>query len=371
MKQRLVLIVGLFTTLLLTACATEKKITPVPQIEPAVAVRQVWKNGISHTEYAHFAPQLVGEDIIDAGGQTIRIINAQTGVTRQDIKTDKPMVSGTGSDGQLFVVASKEGGIYAYAKNGQLVWRVTASTEAVAPAVLSNGRVLVRTIDGRITAYSQDDGKQLWQVIRPMPALALRNYAPVTAIGGLVFAGQANGQLVALLEENGSVIWEGRVATPRGATELERSVDVVARTLVIGQQVCTVAYQGRIACFSGGNGAPVWAREMSGVSNLATDGRGIFGVSTKGEVLAFDAASGQSLWHMDRLVGRELGAPAVFGRHLVFGDMEGYVYFVNKDSGTIEAIQRVGKAPIRQQPVVYNDNVIIKTLTGDLIALTA
>jgi outer membrane protein assembly factor BamB len=370
MKYMIKIFLGLFASALLMGCASTKKMAPVPQSQSSLTIHRVWTHHINQGKYTHFAPQLVGDQIIDAGSTTIKVIDAQTGVTHNTIKTKQQIVSGIGTNGSLFIVASLKGGLYAYDENGKVLWETQTSSEAVAPAAITNnGRVIVRTIDGRVTSYTQENGKQQWQFVRPIPPLSLRNYAPVTAIGGLIFAGLANGQIVGLIEENGDIAWEAHVAIPRGATELERAVDVLSRPIVIDQQVCAVAYQGRIACFAGANGALIWAREMSSVSDLTTDGRLLFGVTEKGEILAFDNTNGATVWQLNTLNGRELGAPVVFGRHLVFGDIEGYVYFLNKDSGEIEAIERIGKASIRQQPIVFKENVIIKTTKGDLVAL--
>jgi outer membrane protein assembly factor BamB len=239
----------------------------------------------------------------------------------------------------------------------------------IAPAVISNGHVIVRTIDGRITAYAETDGQQQWQFTRPVPALSLRSHASVTAMGGLVFSGLANGQVVALIEENGGIAWEGQVAIAHGTTELERAVDILGRPIVIGQQVCAVAYQGRVTCFVGGNGSPIWSRDLSSVTELASDGHLIFAVDIQGNLSAFNAHNGQQSWKLEQLAGRKLSAPAVLGRYVVFGDQEGYVYFVDKETGSIEAIKRVSKTPIWQKPTIYNDNVIIKTSKGNLFAL--
>ena len=57
------------------------------------------------------------------------------------------------------------------------------------------------------------------------------------------------GKLLALDLSNGNIGWEATVATPKGASELERLVDVVGRPVVDAERVCASAYRGRVACF--------------------------------------------------------------------------------------------------------------------------
>ena len=44
---------------------------------------------------------------------------------------------------------------------------------------------------------------------------------------GLVITGLPGGKLMAIASDSGNVQWEGTVATPRGASDLERLTDVV------------------------------------------------------------------------------------------------------------------------------------------------
>ncbi len=67
----------------------------------------------------------------------------------------------------------------------------------------------------------------------------------------------------------GIVGWDATVANPKGATELERIADVTGLPLVDQQQVCAVAFQGRLACFDSARGTLNWSRDVSSLYGLA------------------------------------------------------------------------------------------------------
>ena len=77
---------------------------------------------------------------------------------------------------------------------------------------------------------------------------------------GLVITGLPGGKLMAIASDSGNVQWEGTVATPRGASDLERLTDVVGSPA--SPATCLRgAYQGRIVCFDvTAGGRPIWAR---------------------------------------------------------------------------------------------------------------
>ncbi|MCH3719238.1 PQQ-binding-like beta-propeller repeat protein, partial [Campylobacter lari] len=80
----------------------------------------------------------------------------------------------------------------------------------------------VRSGDYRIQAFDANNGERLWSVQRPGPALALRSAAQMVLAEGLVITGLPGGKMMAIASDSGNVQWEGTVATPRGASDLER-----------------------------------------------------------------------------------------------------------------------------------------------------
>ena len=111
--------------------------------------------------------------------------------------------------------------------------------------------------------------------------------------GEFVAVGYPSGRLVMLAVANGTVRWDAPVAEPRGATEVERLVDVLGAPRVIGGEVCAAAYQGRIACFEVGNGNLRWAREFSAGAGVGADASRVYGVDAKSNVAAFASRPGR------------------------------------------------------------------------------
>ena len=66
--------------------------------------------------------------------------------------------------------------------------------------------------------------------------------AGTASVYGL-FTGTAGGKLLAIDLGTGNVGWEGNVATPKGATELERIADVTSLPLVEERQACALAQE--------------------------------------------------------------------------------------------------------------------------------
>ena len=61
-----------------------------------------------------------------------------------------------------------------------------------------------------------------------------------------------------------------------------------------------------------------------------------------------------------------LTTPAVHGRNVVVGDLEGYLHWFDIDSGLPAARQRLGRKPIRATPQVNGDLLYAVTIDGTL-----
>ena len=123
--------------------------------------------------------------------------------------------------------------VLTYSRGGALalgvvlgLWLLGQGVSARRLAV-AGGAVLVRSIDNKIFAFGEQDGKRRWVYQRAPSALLVRSPSGLAVLGDLVFAGFSGGKLAALTIGNGAVRWEATVALPKGSTELERVTDVI------------------------------------------------------------------------------------------------------------------------------------------------
>jgi outer membrane protein assembly factor BamB len=185
-----------------------------------------------------------------------------------------------------------------------------------------------------------------------------------------VFAGFAGGKLAAIALATGNVGWEGVVALPRGATELERVVDVTSLPALDDRQVCAVALQGRIACFDAARGTSNWSRDLSSFAGMDIDARYIFVTDDKNAVIALDKTNGSSIWKQDKLAGRGVSAPLAFGRYVVVGDYQGYVHFLSRDDGSFAARIATDDSAIGVPPTELGSNsLVVQTRSGGVFAI--
>jgi outer membrane protein assembly factor BamB len=314
---------------------------------------------------------VAGDAVYSAGRDgTLARLDAASGAVRWRASAERRLSAGVGSDGRIAAVATEDGEVIAFdAASGALRWRARVSSEVLAAPAVGGGLVLVRSVDNRIFAFAEEDGKRRWVYQRAPASLIVRSPAGMTVLGDTAFAGFSGGKLAAIALSNGGVRWEATVASPKGATELERVTDVVGEPVVQGREVCAAAYQGRVACYDLTSGRQIWARDVSSLTGVSFDARYALVSDDRDAVHALDRTNGRSVWKQDRLTHRRLSRPASAGAAVAVGDLEGYVHFLARDSGAFIARYSTGGGAVRAAPVNLPSGLLVQTQNGTLVAL--
>jgi outer membrane protein assembly factor BamB len=336
---------------------------PLTDITPSVNANIAWRVEVGRGTTYGFAPAVVGNSIFAASrdGKVVRIDAAQ-GATVWSRQVAKQLSAGVGSDGQTVAVVTPDGEVIALDADGQERWRARATSEVNVVPWVGAGVVVVRSGDYRVQAFNATNGDRIWNVQRPGPALALRAPARMSEIQGLVLAGMPGGRLMAVEPGSGAVVWEGIVAVPRGASDLERVNDVVGIPLVRGDLLCAVAYQGRVTCFNAAEGGrTVWANNLSSIVGMAANDQRVFVPDSRSRVLAYDLADGTTVWNQAALLNRQLTEPAVLNRAVAVGDFEGYVHLLSVDDGGLLGRVSVGGGAMMAPLQSVDGGILVQT----------
>ena len=369
------LALSLVGMLMLSACSSlnpfssEGKLPALKPLASPVGMSASWRARVDEAGVFVFQPAVIGGAVFAVGkdGEVARIESGRS-VWKTPLKT--AVSGGVGSDGNIVVVGTPKGEVVALdAATGQVKWRILINAEVLAAPAVSGGMVIVRSADSRLFGLDASDGRRRWTYQRATPPLALRNAAGVVTEGNFIIAGYPGGKLVAVNGANGTLAWEGTVAIPRGATELERVADITSLPVVTPRATCAVAYQGRVACFDMSNGSTLWTRDLSSSKGLDLDDRNVYVTDEKGAVHALDLANGASAWKQDQLAGRNPGRPRVVGDYIVVGDVEGYVHLLRTADGSLAGRHRVDSSPILADPQKAGGDIVIQTRNGSIQAI--
>ena len=352
--------------------ANPHKPGPLPALEAKATARVNWQVSLGSKGGPAFAPAVRPDAIYAASPDGVLVsVDPANGTQRWRINTGKPLSAGVGADAVAVAVGTDKGDVLVFDISGKPLWQTKITSEVSGPPKPTDGIVIVWSLDGRIFGLSETDGARKWVYQRPTPPLTVRRYAGGVVTRGGLFTGTPGGKLLGINVATGALAWEGNVATPKGATELERLADITSLPVVEERQVCAAAYLGRVACFDPQRGTPTWSRDFGSLGGLALDNRYLYITDDKGAVQALDKSTGASVWKQDKLAQRFPSGPVVVGDYLGVVDAEGYLHLLDRSDGNLVGrVETDGKAPL-SQPATVADAVVWQSVGGNLISASA
>lgn len=255
-------------------------------------------------------------------------------------------------------IGSEDGKIYALdAKSGKLIWQGNIKGEIITAPAVDASIVIVNSTSGIMKAFNAESGEELWKVEQSVPALTLRGISsPVIASGG-VLIGTSKGGVTVYLLDKGQQGWTTEIGEPAGSTELERVIDVDSSPVIFGDKVYAVSSLGNLAAIELKSGRVLWKRQYSSYRQIAVHRNTIFLTNLRGHVYAIDRISGIERWSNLTLSNRSVTGPAVINDYIVVGDFEGYLHWLDQETGKIITRHKVDSSSIPSTPTVV-DNIL-------------
>jgi outer membrane protein assembly factor BamB len=195
----------------------------------------VWSADVGKAGDHTFVPAVVDSSVYAAAG-TARSFASTMASRSGKSMPEQPLSGGVGADQRCSWSAPPRASPvrFCHSRRQPLLWKARPAARSLRRRRWATGLVIVRSGDHRLAAYDSFDGKRKWVYQRPEHAAVLRVTASPVLIDKYVFAGFPGGKLIAVSAENGAPLWEGTVALPKGATELDRVADVTSVPVIDG-----------------------------------------------------------------------------------------------------------------------------------------
>lgn len=357
---------------------------------------KVWKRGIGEGQnkgFSSLTPALDGDAIyaVDYEGLVVAL-DSKTGKKQWSRKVNKSqqglwtwlksffvagdpnrqIVGGIAAENGLLLVATYAGEVMALSKEtGAELWRKQLPGEVVSAPRTNGSVVAAQTVNGKLFALDAKTGEQLWFYDNPPPVLTLRGTPSPIVTDTAIYSGFSNGRMMAFNPANGLILWEQRIASPKGRSELERMVDIHSSPLIKDGVIYVGTYQGRVSALARGTGKPLWGQDGSTSESLALSGDKLFVSNADGKLVAYNSTTGEVLWSNEKMLRRLLNGPQVFGDYVAVVDFKGYMHVVNQSDGEFVARTRVDRKGARAPMLTDGETLYVYTNRGKLIAFRA
>jgi outer membrane protein assembly factor BamB len=373
-----------------TKKASEKPMVLVP-VSNHIEVKRVWSTKISGE-----APKLRLGLGVAASDQHVFVASHKGALDAFTLETGKrvwrtqlkaPLSGGPSVAHDMVAVGTSKGEVILLSESdGRVLWRVRINSEILAAPAIGTDVVLVRTVDGKMHGLSVSDGAENWVVDQQVPKLSLRGTSTPILSGDLAITGFDNGRVMAVNRHNGTTVWDTAAGQSRGSTELARLIDVDAPVVVEGDDLFSVAFQGRVVHITRDTGQVIWTHDVSSYRGLAIDAGSVYVSTAEGNVVRLDRKNGTEQWTQKALERREVTEPAVYGGYVIVADGGGVIHWLDPSNGEFVARVEVDKSNTRKpikstgisikrrvssEPIVAGGLLLVFTDSGVLSAFRA
>ncbi|MGM8885607.1 outer membrane protein assembly factor BamB [Psychrobacter sp. 1U2] len=238
---------------------------------------------------------------------------------------------------QTAVVSTRGGQIIAVdSVTGAKRWQKQLSGSVLAPALITNNRVILSANDGFLHGLSLQSGQSVWQFATRLPTISVRGAAEPTLLDDkTALLATADGRLHAITLDNGLPKWSRRIGIGTGSSEVERMSDVDGQPVIDNDQLFAISYSGQLLAIDLASREVMFVKELASLKSLAVNSQQVIATSLEGKVVAYDRRTGEVLWESEELAYRKLTNPVMIGDYIAVGDLDGIVHLFDPATGSI------------------------------------
>ena len=314
---------------------------PLKTIANNVNASLLWQvNTGTNVSNVKVHPFINNTAIYTANGITLSAWNKQTGAALWSNPVGQLISGGVNGDENTVYAGTQKGKAVALdAKTGKNKWVADLGTEVLAVSSASLGRIVFRTIDGKLHGVDSNTGEVVWQRIQRTPQLSFYGASVPIVVDKGVIAGFDNGKLAAYDLISGKPIWEVTLSVPKGSSELDQLIDIDGRLKPLGNGLFASNNNGRLALIAMSSGKVQWARVFSSITGADANPKAVLSADEKGLIWKIRPEDGKRFWNQDDLQNRKPTTPTLTssGSHAVIGDKQGNIHWINTENGEISA----------------------------------
>ncbi|MBV1836477.1 PQQ-binding-like beta-propeller repeat protein [Acetobacter estunensis] len=286
---------------------------------------------------------------------------------------------GIGANGDtLYIVDGVSQTVAVETATGKVKWRINLDTPGRSAPTIANGRVFVTTIDGRLFALDATSGHQLWTYSATLAETVMFGLPAVAVVNGIVLAAFGSGDLAALREESGEVVWSDTLSAGNGqASALDFSC-IRSLPVVQGGTAYAASVAGSFVAIDMRSGRRLWERSIASMNAILVVDDWLFIITLDEQVACLDRLTGQVRWitqlRQYRRVSAKKDGVTWTGPVLANGKLlcvstlpDNGLVSLDPRNGQLLALEKM-PAPTVVEPIFSDDLMLIVDNRGDLSA---
>ena len=222
-------------------------------------------------------------------------LNWKTNLERE--KKEKILfLGGMSLVGNSLVVTSGLGNIYLIDSNtGKKEWKKNFLVQFSRPALIFKNKVFAVSDDNQTFCLNLKNGEIIWNHIGNLEEVSIIGGSKPAAIDNTVVLSYSSGEIYALDENDGSLIWFDNIGS---SNYFSRSAlnDIQSPLSIVDNKVYSPTFSDKLLVYDLNDGSKIWELKISSINQVIISGEALYIIDTLGKLLCLDSKTGKLLW---------------------------------------------------------------------------
>lgn len=222
-------------------------------------------------------------------------LNWKTNLERE--KKEKILfLGGMSLVGNSLVVTSGLGNIYLINSNtGKKEWKRNFLVQFSRPPLIFKNKVFAVSDDNQTFCLNLKNGEIIWNHIGNLEEVSIIGGSKPAAIDNTVVLSYSSGEIYALDENDGSLIWFDNVGS---SNYFSRSAlnDIQSPLSIVNNKVYSPTFSDKLLVYDLNDGSKIWELKISSINQVTISGEALYIIDTLGKLLCLDSKTGKLLW---------------------------------------------------------------------------
>lgn len=198
--------------------------------------------------------------------------------------------------GNSLVVTSGLGNIYLIDSNtGKKQWEKNFLVQFSRPPLIFKNKVFAVSDDNQTFCLNLKNGEIIWNHIGNLEEVSIIGGSKPAAINSTVVLSYSSGEIYALDENDGSLIWFDNVGS---SNYFSRSAlnDIQSPLSIVNDKVYSPTFSDKLLVYDLNDGSNIWELKISSINQVTISGEALYIIDTLGKLLCLDNKTGRLLW---------------------------------------------------------------------------
>ena len=313
---------------------------------------------------------VVTNGLVIVGNQSGEVIalSLKDGIKKWSFKSDGGVFSSPATSVGNVIFGSGDGTIYCVKANtGTLKWKTKTAAAVLGSPLIKGNAVFIGSSDHTFRKLNLQTGETIWSFSElGGPVVS----TPVQYEGKIIF-GAWDGNLYALDEQSGSLIWKWN-----NGSSIRNYSPAACIPVVNNGTIYIVAPDRYITAINSTDGKTLWRNNDAAVREsigISSDGKLIYGKTMQDTVVAYVASREKqsALWKMHVGFGYEHVPSMLLEKNglVFFGTKNGVVYCVNSSLQKTIWAHKIDNSMVNTVRIIDKKSLVVSTMDGKIVLL--